>query len=220
MPDGFFDLLPELGAALGQTLAMLAIGVTAAVVLGGPLGILLYLAGTDPAPAQRPLARLLGWVVNLIRTFPFAILLVALLPVTRIVAGTAIGPLAAAVPLSVAGVPWFARLVEQALRDVPRGVVDAGRAMGGSELQVVLHVLLVEARPGLVLALAALVVSVLSYAAVAGIAGGGGVGEFVLHHGYEHFDADIMVFTVALLAALVQVIQLTGSRWARRVDRR
>ena len=124
------------------------------------------------------------------------------------------------VPLSVAGVPWFARRVEQTLRDVPRGVVEAGRAMGGSELQVVLHVVLVEARPGLVFALAALVVSVLSYATVAGIMGGGGIGEFVLRYGYERFDADIMVFTVALLAALVQVIQLTGTRWARRVDKR
>jgi D-methionine transport system permease protein len=220
MPDGFFDLLPELGNALGQTLTMLAIGVTAAVMLGGPLGILLFLAGADPAPAQKPLARLLGWAVNTIRTFPFAVLLVALLPITRMVAGTAIGPLAAAVPLSIAGVPWFARRVERVLRDVPQGVVEAGRAMGGSELQVVLHVLLVEARPGLVLALAALVVVVLSYTAVVGIVGGGGIGGFVLRYGYERFDADIMVFTVALLAALVQVIQLTGTRWARGVDKR
>ena len=220
MPDGFVDLLPELGNALGQTLTMLAIGVVAALMFGGPLGILLFLAGTGPAPAQRPLARLLGWTVNAIRTFPFAVLLVALLPVTRILAGTAIGPLAAAVPLSIAGVPWFARRVEQALADVPRGVVDAGQAMGASRLQVVLHVLLVEARPGLVVALAALVLLVLSYAAVAGLVGGGGIGAFVLRYGYERFDADIMVFTVALLAALVQVIQLTGTRWARRVDKR
>jgi D-methionine transport system permease protein len=117
-------------------------------------------------------------------------------------------------------VPWFARAVEQTLREVPRGVVDAGRAMGASQLQIVQHVLLVEARPGLVVALAALMVSVLAYAAVTGIAGGGGIGEFVLRHGYERFDADIMVFTVALLAALVQVVQLTGTRWARRVDKR
>jgi D-methionine transport system permease protein len=220
MPDQLLSLLPELGNALGQTLTMLAIGVTAAIVLGGPLGILLFLAGSVPAPAQRPLARLLGWTADAIRTFPFAVLLVALLPVTRAVAGTAIGPLAAAVPLSIACVPWFARRVEQALSDVPRGVVEAGRAMGASQLQIVLHVLFVEARPGLVVALAALVVIVLSYAAVAGTVGGGGIGEFALRYGYERFDADIMVFTVALLAALVQVIQLTGTRWARRVDRR
>ena len=219
MPDGFVDLLPELGNALGQTLSMLAIGVVAALVFGGPLGILLFLAGTGPAPAQRPLARLLGWTVNTIRTFPFPVLLVALLPVTRLVAGTSIGPLAAALPLAIASVPWFARRVELALCDVPRGVVDAGRAMGASQLQVVLHVLLVEARPGLVVALTALVVIVLSYAVVAGIVDGGGIGEFVLRYGYERFDADIMVFTVALLAALVQVIQLTGTRWARRVDK-
>ena len=217
MLESLVDLLPGLGVAFGQTLAMLGIGVCAAILFGGPLGILLFIVGAGPA-ASRPLARLLGWTVDMIRSFPFLILLVALLPLTRLVAGGSIGPLAACVPLSIAAVPYFARLVEQTLRDVPQGVIDAARAMGASKLQVVVHVVLVEARPGLVLALTVFATAFLSYATVAGVAGGGGLGALAFHAGYERFETDIMVFTVAVLAALVQVMQLTGARLARRLD--
>jgi D-methionine transport system permease protein len=217
MLENLVDLLPGLGAALGQTLAMLGIGVCAAIVFGGPLGIVLFIVGAGPAPLH-PLARLLGWTVDMIRSIPFLILLVALLPLTRLVAGSSIGPLAASVPLSIAAVPYFARLVEQTLRDVPHGVVDAARAMGASKLQVVVHVLLVEARSGLVLALTVFATAFLSYATVAGAVGGGGLGALAFHGGYERFETDIMVFTVAVLVALVQVMQLTGARLARRLD--
>ncbi|GAA5230782.1 hypothetical protein GCM10025794_28760 [Massilia kyonggiensis] len=154
------------------------------------------------------------------RSIPFIILLVALVPLTRLIVGTSIGPLAASVPLSVAAVPYFARLVEQTLRDVPRGVIEAAQAMGASDLQIVTRVLLVEARSGLVLALTVLAIGFLSYAAVAGVVGGGGIGALVVRYGYYRFDTDLMVFTVAVLVALVQVIQLTGTRFARRLDKR
>jgi len=219
MLEPLIDLLPDLAAALGQTLTMLGIGVSAAVLLGGPLGILLFLVGEGRSLQNRPLALLLGWTVNTIRSFPFIILLVALVPLTRLVAGSSIGPLAASVPLSIAAVPYFARLVEQTLRDVPRGVIEAAQAMGASELQIVTRVLLVEARSGLVLALTVLAISFLSYSAVAGVVGGGGIGDLALRYGYYRFETDIMVFTVAVLVALVQVIQLTGTRFARRLDR-
>ncbi|MCS0615018.1 ABC transporter permease [Massilia kyonggiensis] len=220
MPDPLIDLLPDLAVALGQTLAMLGMGVTSAVLFGGPLGILLFLVGDGQALQNRPLALLLGWTVNTIRSFPFIILLVALVPLTRLIVGTSIGPLAASVPLSVAAVPYFARLVEQTLRDVPRGVIEAAQAMGASDLQIVTRVLLVEARSGLVLALTVLAIGFLSYAAVAGVVGGGGIGALVVRYGYYRFDTDLMVFTVAVLVALVQVIQLTGTRFARRLDKR
>jgi len=220
MPDPFIDLLPDVAVALGQTLAMLGIGVSAAVLFGGPLGILLFLVGDGHTLQNRPLALLLGWTVNTIRSFPFLILLVALLPLTRLIVGSSIGPLAASVPLSIAAVPYFARLVEQTLRDVPRGVIEAAQAMGASGLQIVTRVLLVEARSGLVLALTVLAVCFLSYAAVAGAVGGGGIGELVIRYGYDRFETDILVFTVAVLVALVQVIQLTGTRFARRLDKR
>lgn len=220
MLDAVVDLLPELLTALGQTVAMLAIGICAAVVVGGPLGVVLFFAGAGPAPRKRPLARLLGWTVNALRTFPFLVLLVALLPLTRLVAGSSIGPLAASVPLSIAAVPYFARLVEQTLRDVPGGVIEAAHAMGASNMQIVTRVLLVESRPGLVLALTGLAIGLLSLAAVAGAVDGGGIGGLALRYGYDRFETDIMVFTVALLVALVQVIQLTGTRCAHRLDKR
>ncbi|MCS0632179.1 ABC transporter permease [Telluria mixta] len=220
MLEPLIDLLPDLAAALGQTLTMLGIGVSAAVLFGGPLGILLFLVGDGQSLQNRPLALLLGWTVNTIRSFPFIILLVALVPLTRLVVGSSIGPLAASVPLSIAAVPYFARLVEQTLRDVPRGVIEAAQAMGASELQIVTRVLLVEARSGLVLALTVLAISFLSYSAVAGVVGGGGIGDLAIRYGYYRFETDIMVFTVAVLVALVQVIQLTGTRVARRLDKR
>lgn len=220
MLDALVDLFPDLAVALGQTLTMLGIGVSAAVLFGGPLGILLFLVGDGQSLQNRPLALLLGWTVNTIRSFPFIILLVALVPLTRLIVGSSIGPLAASVPLSIAAVPYFARLVEQTLRDVPRGVIEAAQAMGASELQIVTRVLLVEARSGLVLALTVLAISFLSYSAVAGVVGGGGIGDLAIRYGYYRFETDIMVFTVAVLVALVQVIQLTGTRFARRLDKR
>lgn len=220
MFENVVTLLPELWVALGQTMTMLAIGLTAAVLLGGPLGIVLFLVADGQSLQNRPLALVLGWIVNTVRSFPFIILLVALVPFTRIIAGTSIGPLAAAVPLSFAAIPYFARLVEQNLRDVPRGVIEAAHAMGASEFQIVFRVLLVEARSGLVLALTVLSISFLSYSAVAGVVGGGGIGDLAIRYGYYRFETDIMIVTVAILVAMVQAIQFTGTRIARRIDQR
>ena len=213
-------MLPEMGTAVGQTLTMLGIGLSAAVLIGGPLGIVLFLVADGQSLQNRPAALVLGWLVNTVRSFPFIILLVALVPFTRMIAGTSIGPLAAAVPLSFAAIPYFARMVEQNLREVPRGVIEAAHAMGASELQIVLRVLLVEARSGLVLALTVLAISFLSYSAVAGVVGGGGIGDLAIRYGYYRFETDIMVATVAILIIMVQLIQFTGNRIARRIDKR
>ena len=220
MLEKFIALLPELAVALGQTLTMLGIGLASALLLGGPLGILLFLVADGQSLQNRPAALVLGWFVNTVRSFPFIILLVALVPFTRFIAGTSIGPLAASVPLSLAAIPYFARLVEQNLRDVPRGVIEAAHAMGASELQIVLRVLLVEARAGLVLALTVLAISFLSYSAVAGVVGGGGIGDLAIRYGYYRFETDVMVITVLVLIALVQAIQFTGTRIAKHIDQR
>lgn len=213
-------MLPEMWEALGQTLLMLGIGLTAAVLIGGPLGILLFLVADGQSLQNRPASLVIGWLVNVVRSFPFIILLVALVPFTRVIAGTSIGPLAAAVPLSFAAIPYFARLVEQNLREVPRGVIEAAHAMGASEFQIILRVLLVEARSGLVLALTVLSISFLSYSAVAGVVGGGGIGDLAIRYGYYRFETDIMVATVAILILMVQAIQFTGNRIAQRIDKR
>jgi len=162
----------------------------------------------------------LNWLVNTVRSFPFIILLVALVPFTRTLVGSSIGPVAAAVPLSFAAIPYFARLVEQNLRDVPRGVIEAAHAMGASEFQIVARVLLVEARSGLVLALTVLAISFLSYSAVAGVVGGGGIGDLAIRYGYYRFQTDVMVLTVACLIVLVQLIQFAGNAIARGLDKR
>ena len=222
MPDlsNIVAILPELWTATGQTLLMLAIGLSAAVLVGGPLGVWLFLLGPGQSLANRPLFAIVGWFVNLVRSFPFIILLVALVPFTRALTGSSIGPVAAAVPLSFAAIPYFARLVEQNLRDVPRGVIEAAHAMGATELQIVARVLLVEARSGLVLALTVLAISFLSYSAVAGVVGGGGIGDLAIRYGYYRFQTDVMVLTVAILVVLVQVLQWGGNALARRLDKR
>ena len=213
-------LLPEIWVALGQTMTMLGIGLTAAILIGGPLGVLLFLVSENQSLENRPLSMILGWLVNTVRSFPFIILLVALTPFTRVIAGTSIGPLAASVPLSFAAIPYLARLVEQNLREVPRGVIEAAHAMGASEMQIIFRVLLVEARSGLVLALTVLSISFLSYSAVAGVVGGGGIGDLAIRYGYYRFETDIMVVTVAILIVLVQIIQFAGTRIAKRLDKR
>jgi len=220
MPENVVAILPEFWLALGQTALMLAIGLAAALVIGGPLGVLLFLLGPGQSLAHRGAHALLGWVINTVRSFPFIILLVALVPFTRTIAGSSIGPVAAAVPLSFAAIPYFARLVEQSLRDVPRGVIEAAHAMGASELQIVWRVLVLEGRSGLVLALTVLAISFLSYSAVAGVVGGGGIGDLAIRYGYYRFQTDVMVFTVAVLVVLVQLIQFAGSTLARRIDKR
>ncbi|XAH22552.1 methionine ABC transporter permease [Xylophilus sp. GW821-FHT01B05] len=220
MPENIAAILPELWLATGQTFMMLAIGLSAAVLIGGPLGVLLFLLGPGQSLDNKPVFHVLNWVVNTVRSFPFIILLVALVPFTRVIAGTSIGPLAAAVPLSFAAIPYFARLVDQCLREVPRGVIEAAHAMGATELQIVWRVLVVESRSGLVLALTVLAVSFLSYSAVAGVVGGGGIGDLAIRYGYYRFQTDVMVLTVALLVVLVQILQFVGNAAARRLDKR
>lgn len=220
MSENIVAILPELWLAAGQTFLMLAIGLSAAVLIGGPLGVLIFLLGPGQSLENRPLYLVLNWIVNVVRSFPFIILLVALVPFTRIVAGTSIGPLAAAVPLSVAAIPYFARLVDQCIREVPRGVIEAAHAMGASELQIVWRVLVRESRSGLVLALTVLAVSFLSYSAVAGVVGGGGIGDLAIRYGYYRFQTDVMLLTVALLIVLVQIIQFLGNHIAQRLDKR
>lgn len=220
MSENIVAILPELWVAIGQTFLMLGIGLSAAIVVGGPLGILVFLMSPGQSLSNRFGFVVLNWVINTVRSFPFIILLVALVPFTRIVAGTSIGPVAAAVPLSIAAIAYFARLVEQCLREVPRGVIEAAHAMGASELQIVWRVLVLEARSGLMMALTVLAISFLSYSAIAGVVGGGGIGDIAIRYGYYRFQSDVMILTVALLLVLVQIIQFGGNAIARRLDKR
>ncbi len=214
------SLAPEIGQAGLETLIMLSIGLFSALVLGGPLGILLYLSQPGQMFANRTLCGVLGWFVNLVRSFPFIILLVTLGPLTRVLIGSTIGPVAASVSLSFAAIPYFARLVEQSLREIPRGVIEAAEAMGASPLRIIVSVLLNEARSGLISALTILTISFLSYSSVAGVVGGGGIGDLAIRYGYYRFQTEVMVAMVLLLVVIVQVIQFAGNRLAARLDKR
>jgi D-methionine transport system permease protein len=214
------DLAPEIWQASLETGLMLAIGLSAAIVLGGPLGILLYLTQPGQLFAHRTVNGVLGWLVNLVRSFPFIILMVSLVPLTRLLVGSTIGPIAAAVPLSFAAIPYFARLVEQTLREIPRGVVEAAEAMGASPAQIIVKVLINEARSGLISSLTILTISFLSYSAVAGVVGGGGIGDLAIRYGYYRFQSEVMIAMVLLLVVIVQLIQFAGNRLAARLDKR
>lgn len=213
-------LLPEIQQACLETALMLGIGLLAAVLLGGPLGFWLFLVQPGQIFENRWLAALLGGIVSLVRSFPFIILMIALVPLTRVLVGTTIGPLAAAVPLSFAAIPYFARLVEQTLREVPRGVIEAAKAMGARPWHLIVDVLLNEARAGLVSGLTILTISFLSYSAVAGVVGGGGIGDLAIRYGYYRFQTDVMIAMVVLLVLVVQLVQYSGNRLAAWLDKR
>ena len=214
------DMQEEIVQAAIETALMLGIGLGAALLFGLPLGVLLYLTRRGNMADNPWLHGVLSWVVNLVRSFPFIILMVVLSGFTRWVAGTSIGPLAAAVPLSFAAIPYFARLAETSLREIPKGVLEAAQAMGASPLQIIVKVLLVEARSGLVAGFTILTISFLSYSAVAGVVGGGGIGDLAIRYGYQRYDTVVLVAMSLLLILIVQVIQVSGNLIAARLDKR
>jgi len=214
------DWWPRLAQASLTTLYMVEASTFLTVLLGLPLGVLLVLSdkrGLRPRPL---LNKLLGAVVNLTRSLPFIILLVVLIPFTRWVVGTSIGPTAAIVPLTLAAVPFFARVTETALREVPSGVIEAAQAMGSSDWQIVRKVMLKEAMPGLVLGIALTLISLVGYSAMAGAVGGGGLGDLAIRYGYQRFETEVMLATVVLLVAFVQVVQSVGDRIAAKISKR
>lgn len=220
MFDALIEYGPQLWQAVLDTIFMVGITMIMAVLVGTPLGIVLHLTAPGGLKEHRALNAVVGYVVNVVRSFPFIILLVVLIPVTRVLVGTSIGPRAATVALSVAAIPFFARLVEQSLIDVPRGVVDAALAAGASTRQIVTKVLLSEAMPALISSLTVTTVSFLALSAVAGAVGAGGIGDLAIRYGYYRFETGVMVWCVIIMVVLVQVVQWAGSWAARVVDKR
>ena len=220
MFDRILEVLPEIGVAMGQTLTMLLVAIPLAVLLGTPLGVLLYTIGPNGLKHRPKLHRVLDGLVNLLRSFPFLILLIAIIPVTRFIVGTTIGTAAVIVPLTLNAIPYFARFVEQNLTQLGGGVVEAARSMGASRSQIVRDVLIVEAKPGLVSSITIMTVSFISYSAMAGLVGGGGLGKLAYNYGFQRFDITVMLVTIVLIIVLVQVTQLVGERISRGLDHR
>lgn len=211
---------PEIAEATWETLAMSGSSLAFTVLLGLPLGVLLFLTGPRQL-LQRPLLYgVLSFAVNVLRSLPFVILLIVMLPLTVVVAGTSIGVPGAIPPLVAGATPFFARLVENVLREVDRGVIEACQAMGAKTHQIVLRGLLPEALPGLLAATTVTAIALISYSAMSGAIGGGGLGDLAIRYGYQRFRTDVMVVTVALLVVLVQLVQWLGDRLVLRCSRR
>ncbi|MGR7996825.1 methionine ABC transporter permease [Xanthobacter sp. ZOL 2024] len=217
LPPAIVDLLIE---ATRQTLYMVAASGLIGTLIGLPLGVFLATSRSGELFAAPWLNSVLGLVVNAARSTPFIILVVAIIPFTRLIAGTSIGTNAAIVPLTVAAAPFIARLIEGSIREVDQGLVEAARAMGASPLQIVRKVLLPEALPSITLALTLAVVSLLGYSAMVGAVGGGGLGDLGIRFGYQRFMPDVMAAVVIVLILLVQGVQSLGDGIARRLDKR
>lgn len=189
-------------------------------VIGLPMGVLLAVSDKDGLKPNRVLYRILDIIANIVRSIPFLILLILLIPFTRMIVGKSYGSTATVVPLVIAAGPFIARMVESSLKEVDEGVIEAARSMGASNLRIIVKVLLVEARTSLINGATIAVGTILGYSAMAGTIGGGGLGDIAIRYGYHRYQADIMIVTVVLLVILVQIFQMVGTTLANRLDKR
>ena len=203
-----------------ETVQMTVISTVVAVLLGVPLGVILVITSRGHIMQNEAVNKVLGAIVNATRSIPFIILMVAIIPFTRLVAGTSIGTTAACVPLTLAAIPFLARLVETAIKEVNGGVIEAAQSMGATPLQIIWKVLLPEALPTLIDNITVLIVNLISYSAMAGAIGGGGLGDIAIRYGYQRFQGDVMLATIVILIVLVQVIQSLGDYLSRKINKK
>lgn len=214
------QMVEILGNGIWETLYMTIVSTAFAYLFGIPLGVILYITDKKGICKNRMINFLVGAVVNMIRSVPFLILLVAILPFTRLIVGTTIGSTATIVPLVVAAAPFVARMVESSLKEVDLGVIEAAKAMGSSVSQIIFKVLLPEAKPSLLVGCTISLATILGYSAMAGFVGGGGLGAIAINYGYYRYQAEIMWITVVLLVVIVQLFQEIGLRFVSKVDKR
>lgn len=206
--------------SLGETLYMLGVSAFIAALVGIPLGILLVVTEKGGILSCPALNKPLSFVVNVIRSIPFIILMVAIIPLTRLIAGTSIGTTAAIVPLTIAAIPYTARMVETSIREIPSGLIEAAESMGATPFQIIWKVFIPEALPSIIETMTVVIVTLIGSSAMAGTIGGGGLGDLAIRYGYQRFQADVMIATIVVLVIIVQAIQFIGSRLARRADKR
>ena len=206
--------------SLAETLYMLSVSAIIAAIIGIPLGILLVVTEKNGILVCPVLNKPLAFAINMVRSIPFIILMVALIPFTRMVAGTSIGTTAAIVPLTIAAIPYTARMVETSIREIPFGLIEAAESMGASPYQIIKKVLIPEALPSIIENMTVVIVSLIGSSAMAGTIGGGGLGDLAIRYGYQRFQADVMIATIIVLIIIVQLIQFIGSTWSRKTDKR
>lgn len=209
-------IIRGIGESLYMTLAATLFG----YVLGLPWGVVLAVTDADGIKPNRPVYRVLDFVTNIMRSIPFLILLILIIPLTRLIVGKSYGSTATIVPLVVSAAPFIARMVESSLKEVDKGVIEAAQSMGADNFQIIMHVLLVEARVSLITGATICLGTILGYSAMAGTVGGGGLGSIAIQYGYYRYQADIMIVTVVLLVLIQQIFQLIGMTIASRIDRR
>ncbi|ENV47680.1 hypothetical protein P255_01857 [Acinetobacter brisouii CIP 110357] len=217
MQDQLFDLL--LTGTL-DTLVMVGLSALIALLIGLPLAVILVSTSSQGIFPSTRINQPIGWVINITRSVPFLILMVALIPITRWIVGTSYGVWAAIVPLSLAATPFFARIAEVSLREVDHGLIEAAQAMGCNHKQIIWHVLLPEALPGIVAGFTVTIVTMINSSAIAGAIGAGGLGDVAYRYGYQRFDLQIMFAVIVVLVILVMLIQATGDQLARQLDKR
>ncbi len=203
--------------ATGQTLLMVICSTMIAVIIGIPLGVVMRATERGYFWSRPVLNKIMSWIVNAIRSIPFIILMVAIIPFTRLVVGSSIGTTAAIVPLAVSAIPFLARIVESSLNEVPAGLLEAAQAMGAAPVQIICRVLLPEAMPSIIRGITLTVIALVGYSAMAGAIGGGGLGDLAIRYGYDRFDVGVMLATIVVLIALVQLLQAGGDWLARRL---
>ncbi len=214
------QMLKLLGTGILESLYMTLVATFLAYLFGLPLGLVLSVTDKEGIRPVRPLNAVLGFLVNLLRSVPFIILLVAIIPFTRKIVGTSIGSTATIVPLVVSAIPFVARMVESSIKEVDAGVIEAAQAMGTPTFRIVTKVLVPEAMPSLLTGAAIAVTTILGYSAMAGFVGGGGLGTIAINYGYYRYQTDVMLVTVALLVIIVQLFQEVGMRIAHKADKR
>ena len=214
------EILSLLTKALGETVYMVAVSMAIASLIGIPLGVLLHTTDKGQVLENLPLNHAIGSVVNALRSIPFIILMVAIIPFTRLIVGSAIGTTAAIVPLVIASIPFIGRQVETSLKEVPAGLVEAALSMGATPAQIITKVLLPEAMPGIVSQLTTVIIALVGESAMAGAIGGGGLGDLAIRYGYQRFRPEIMLATVVVLIVLVQLVQLLGNALAKKLNKR
>ncbi len=216
----FAEVLPLLSKALGETIYMVVVSMAIASAIGVPLGVLLHTTAKGQILENIFLNQTVGSVVNAVRSIPFIILMVAIIPLTRFIVGSAIGTTAAIVPLVIASIPFIGRQVETSLKEVPSGLIEAAQAMGATPFQIISKVLLPEAMPGIVSQLTTVIIALVGESAMAGAIGGGGLGDLAIRYGYQRFRPEVMLATVVVLIVLVQLVQFIGNTLAKKLDKR
>lgn len=213
------EILQLLLDSLWETCYMVAISSVLATLFGLPLGVILTITDKGHILENKTLNTILGNIVNAARSVPFIILMVAIIPLTRVLVGTSIGTTAAIVPLTISATPFIARIIEGALKEVQHGVIEAAQAMGATPKQIIWKVLLPEAMPSIILGITLAVVSLINFSAMAGAIGGGGLGDLAIRYGYQRFRVDIMLITVVILIIMVQLVQSFGDNLSKKYNK-